>query len=68
LQKVRPGEAGEIQLTDGIQLLVETGKKVVAVRLAVSDSRLDIGNPESYWEALQESFRASQEMISIGKN
>lgn len=68
LQRVRPGKAGEIQLTDAIQLLVEAGKKVLAVRLTASDSRLDIGNPENYWEALQESFRASQRPIKAGKS
>lgn len=60
LQKLKPGRDNEIQLTDGIELLVESGKKVLAVGLCESDMRFDIGNPESYWEALRESYNASQ--------
>lgn len=60
LQEVRPGTGSEIQLTDAIQLLIEAGKKVLAMSLLRSDLRLDIGNPESYWQALQESFRVSR--------
>lgn len=64
LQELRPGRDNEVQLTDGIQLLVESGKRVVAVGLTESDLRLDIGNPESYWEALRESFTASQRVLN----
>jgi dTDP-glucose pyrophosphorylase len=64
LQKLRPGRDNEVQLTDGIQLLAESGRKVLAVGLTESDLRLDIGNPESYWEALRESFNVSQQVLN----
>jgi len=52
LQKTRPDERGEIQLTDAIQMLVNSGKEVLAWRLDEGIRRLDIGSPDSYWEAL----------------
>jgi UTP--glucose-1-phosphate uridylyltransferase len=53
-----PGRDGEIQLTDGIQELIETGHKVQAIKLRKDDVRLDIGTPETYWEALEITHRA----------
>lgn len=53
LNRIGPGAEGEIQLTDAIQLLVSEGSEVYATELDVDDVRLDVGNPESYWEALQ---------------
>jgi len=58
LRRLGPGKNGEVQLTDGIQLLIESGKKVLAVDLD-GCTRLDIGNPVSYWHSLQRSFEAS---------
>ena len=53
LEAISPDKGGEIQLTDAIQRLIDTGHKVRAVKLLSSDLRLDIGNPDSYWESLQ---------------
>jgi len=53
LKKVRPGVGGEIQLTDGIQRMIEGGYAVKAVILSKRDLWLDIGTPEKYWEALR---------------
>jgi UTP--glucose-1-phosphate uridylyltransferase len=53
LEATSPDTRGEIQLTDAIQKLIETGHRVQAVKLLKSDLRLDIGNPDSYWESLQ---------------
>lgn len=50
------GVAGEIQLTDGIQKLVDWGLPVRAVELEKTDVRLDIGSPELYWEAQNLSY------------
>jgi len=50
-----PGKSGEIQLTDGIQRLIDWGSKVVAVKLKPDEVRLDIGNPEFCWEAMSMS-------------
>jgi len=57
LEVTRPGKGGEVQLTDGIQKLIEWGLRVVAVKLEPEEVRLDIGNPESCWEALSLSYR-----------
>jgi UTP--glucose-1-phosphate uridylyltransferase len=59
LKATKPGLGGEIQLTDGIQRMIDQGKKIVAVKLTESESRLDIGNPEYYWEALRVSHEKS---------
>lgn len=54
LEKTSPGKNNEIQLTDAIQKLVETGKNIYAIR--VDDEKfLDVGVPDSYWKALQDS-------------
>jgi UTP--glucose-1-phosphate uridylyltransferase len=57
LEKTLPGKSGEIQLTDAIQRLIEWGLNVFAVKLNQSEVRLDIGNPETYWEALSLSYK-----------
>lgn len=57
LEKTLPGKGGEIQLTDAIQRLIDWGLNVCAVRLNPDDVRLDIGSPETYWEALSLSYK-----------
>jgi len=57
LEKTMPGRGGEIQLTDAIQRLVDWKLNVYAVLLSPGDVRLDIGTPETYWEALSLSYR-----------
>ncbi|MCP8322780.1 MAG: hypothetical protein L6N96_01185 [Candidatus Methylarchaceae archaeon HK02M2] len=57
LEAIRPGKGGEIQLTDGIQNLIEWGLKVNAIDLKENEIRLDIGTPETYWEALSLSYK-----------
>jgi UTP--glucose-1-phosphate uridylyltransferase len=59
LEATKPSKNGEIQLTDGIQKLVDWGLKVYAIKLDKNYSRLDIGSPEAYWEALRLSRRIS---------
>ena len=57
LEKTSPGKNNEIQLTDAIAGLLEiTKKKVIAVKMNHSDSFIDVGNPESYWEALNFTY------------
>ena len=56
LSQVDPGKGGEIQLTDGIQKLIEKGAKVLAVELKANEVRLDIGSPETYWDSLKRSY------------
>ena len=57
LEKTQPGKGGEVQLTDAIQKLVEWGLNVYAVKLNKGQTRLDIGSPETYWEALYLSYQ-----------
>lgn len=52
LKEVSPDKNDEIQLTDGIQKLIDWGCKVYAVKLREDELRLDIGTPETYIEAL----------------
>jgi len=57
LESTSPGKGGEIQLTDAIQRLIDGGGKVYAVELSEDEIWLDIGSPESYWEALKASYQ-----------
>lgn len=52
----KPGKGGEIQLTDGIQRLIDWGLPVYGLRL-VNGQVMDVGTPESYWDALNLSYR-----------
>ncbi len=56
INKIEPGKSGEIQLTDAIQKLIDLRKKVIAYKL-LNALHLDIGNPESYWNSLKESYK-----------
>ncbi len=61
LEATKPGKGGEIQLTDGIQRLIDWDLKVMGVKLEEDDVRLDIGSPESCWEALSLSYQHAVE-------
>ena len=51
LERTSPGKGGEIQLTDGIRLLLKEGTKGYSVSLTGQEKRYDIGNIGSYYEA-----------------
>jgi UTP--glucose-1-phosphate uridylyltransferase len=57
LKKTKADRVGETQLTDAIQGLLNAGRRVQAVSLRPDDVRMDIGTPETYWEALELSYR-----------
>ncbi|MEM2143719.1 MAG: sugar phosphate nucleotidyltransferase [Candidatus Jordarchaeaceae archaeon] len=57
LKATPPGKGGEMQLTDGIQKLIEWGLKVYAVKMPSDDIMVDIGNPESCWQAFKLSYQ-----------
>jgi UTP--glucose-1-phosphate uridylyltransferase len=59
LRFTKPGVGNEIQLTDAIQRLAVLNERIFAVELTKNDVRLDIGDPESYGEALRLSFDKS---------
>ncbi len=54
IRQVAPDRRSEIQLTDAIRLLVESGERVVGVKLAPEERRYDIGNFPSYFETFIE--------------
>jgi UTP--glucose-1-phosphate uridylyltransferase len=56
IRSLRPGVGGEIQLTDAINSLIKSGSRVYATQLLNEESRLDIGTPEKYWDALRLSY------------
>ncbi len=51
LEATKAGFAGELQLTDGIQKMVDWDLNVYATRVGPSEVWLDIGSPDLYWEA-----------------
>lgn len=57
LNRTKPDRRGEVQLTDAIQGILDSGGRVQAVKLRADDIRLEIGIPETYWEALEFSYR-----------
>ena len=63
LEKTAPGLGGEIQLTDAIQKLINNGLKVQAIKLRDDEIRLDVGNPETYWEAIATSYKHSRKKL-----
>lgn len=57
IEQTPVGVGNEIQLTDAIQKLIDWGLKVEAVKLTENELRLDVGTPETYWEALNLSLK-----------
>ncbi|HWY28185.1 MAG TPA: sugar phosphate nucleotidyltransferase [Candidatus Sulfotelmatobacter sp.] len=51
LEATKAGFAGELQLTDGIQQMVDWDLNVYTTRVASSEIWLDIGSPDLFWEA-----------------
>jgi UTP--glucose-1-phosphate uridylyltransferase len=68
LRVTPPGKSGEIQLTDAIQKLIDGGSKVQAVKLKGNDIRLDIGSPETYWEALEITYNLTVTARAVRHN
>ena len=62
LKQTQPGKNNEIQLTDAIQKLIDENKIVKAIR--VDDEKfLDVGTPEAYWEALNDSHQLCEKIL-----
>jgi UTP--glucose-1-phosphate uridylyltransferase len=51
LEDTKAGFAGELQLTDGIQQMVDWDLNVYTTKVASSELWLDIGSPDLYWKA-----------------
>ena len=56
LKEIKYGK-NELQLTDGIQKLIENGGKVRAIVVNKSDIILDVGTPSSFWDAQKDSIK-----------
>lgn len=57
LRRTEPDEKGELQLTDGIRLMLREGGRGYALLLRRGEKRLDVGTPHSYYRAITESYR-----------
>jgi len=67
LNNLQPGNGGEVQLTDAIQKLIENGRKVQALKMGPRDYVLDIGTPETYWEALEFTHNYFAQSATLGE-
>jgi UTP--glucose-1-phosphate uridylyltransferase len=56
IKNTKSGVNGEIQLTDGIQTLIKNGKKVVGSIMNSKDPCIDIGVPNTYFDAIKYSY------------
>ena len=57
LKKTKRGKNNELQLTDGIQHMINDGKKVLAIPLTADDTEIDVGTVESYRDAQISSYK-----------
>ena len=57
LEKTKPDKRNEIQLTDGIKQIKKWGLEVSALPLRDSDIWIDVGSPETYWQALSQTHQ-----------
>jgi len=57
LEKTKPDKRSEIQLTDGIKQIKNWGLEVTATELRDSDIWIDVGSPETYWLALNQTHQ-----------
>jgi len=57
LKKTKRGKNNELQLTDGIQQMINDGKKVLAIPLTKHDVEIDVGTVESYRDAQISSYK-----------
>jgi UTP-glucose-1-phosphate uridylyltransferase len=56
LRQFRAFVGSEVQLTDAIRMLIESGGRVLGVTLEDYELRLDVGAPETCWEAFKASY------------
>lgn len=59
LESTEVGFGGELQLTDGIDRLISQGHTVIGVDVNSQALRLDVGSPDSYWQAQLLSYKYS---------
>jgi len=59
LETIKPGVRNEIQLTDGIQKLLEWYNNGFAIKFQNPNDCIDIGTSENYFKALTISYKDS---------
>ena len=64
LESTKTGFAGELQLTDGIQKIVDWNFNVYTTPVDPKEAWLDIGSPDLYREAQNLSYEYSREPAS----
>ena len=52
IEEIKPDKRGEIQLSDALQLLLDRGCNLYAIKLGHNEKRIDIGTPENYLNTL----------------
>jgi UTP--glucose-1-phosphate uridylyltransferase len=57
LESIEFEVGGEVQLTDGIQGMINSNSKVYALKLNPEEVGLEIGTPETCWDALSSSYK-----------
>jgi UTP--glucose-1-phosphate uridylyltransferase len=67
IDRTLPGKGGEIQITDSIRLMLQSGFPVLGVRLAEGERRYDIGNFKSYYEAFFDFSLSDPELGELFK-
>ena len=55
LEKTKPDKRNEIQLTDAIKKIAKSSLHVNSLELNDSDIWVDVGSPETYWNALNQT-------------
>lgn len=56
IEKVGSKGGAEVELTDAVELLINWGHDVYALKLQRDERRIDIGSPETYLETLKTMF------------
>jgi len=56
LSSIKPGLRNELQLTDGIQKIIDLNYEVRAIKFQRADDCIDVGTPENYFRSLKVSF------------
>ncbi len=57
IEQGRQNRRRELELTDAIERLIKDDGRVYAFELGPHETRIDVGTPESYWNALRATVR-----------
>ena len=58
LKKIKPDKKNEIQLTEGIKKIKDMGYDVTASELKKDEVWIDVGTPQTYWDALCQTHKS----------